>query len=152
MSDALYRGTRLRTFNVLEDSNREALAIEIDTSLTSSRLVRVFEQLRDERGLPRRLRTNNGPEFLYTGENCRERCEIGVNHPGKDPGKGGFPASRGAPENQGGEGSPVKESVKQLPFAQKMLLTDKGLKGSGPYSLCKWWLIQGHAVSCLSAF
>ena len=30
MSDALYGGTRFRTFNVLDDFNREALAIEVD--------------------------------------------------------------------------------------------------------------------------
>ena len=64
MSDALYHGTRFRTFNVLDDCTREALAIEIDTSLPSARLVRVFEQLKKERGLPDVLRTDNGPEFL----------------------------------------------------------------------------------------
>ena len=64
MSDALYNGVRFRTFNVLDDFNREALAIEIDTSLPSERLVRVFEQLKRERGLPDILRTDNGPEFL----------------------------------------------------------------------------------------
>lgn len=64
MSDSLYSGTRFRTFNVLDDFNREALAIEIDTSLPSTRLVRVFEQLKSERGLPDVLRTDNGPEFL----------------------------------------------------------------------------------------
>ena len=66
MSDALYRGSRFRTFNVLEDFNREILAIEIDTSLTSGRLVRVFEQLAEQRPLPAMLRTDNGPEFLGT--------------------------------------------------------------------------------------
>jgi putative transposase len=64
MSDTLYGGTRFRTFNVLDDFNREALAIEIDTSLTSERLIRVFDQLETERGLPNMLRTDNGPEFL----------------------------------------------------------------------------------------
>ena len=64
MSDALYNGVRFRTFNVLDDFNREALAIEIDTSLPSQRLVRVFEQLKAERGVPDVLRTDNGPEFL----------------------------------------------------------------------------------------
>jgi len=32
MSDALYEGKRIRTFNVIDDFNREILAIEIDTS------------------------------------------------------------------------------------------------------------------------
>jgi len=73
MSDALYNGPRFRTFNVLDDFNREALAIEIDTSLPSRRLVRVFEQLKAERGLPDVLRTDNGPEFL--GEAFVSWCE-----------------------------------------------------------------------------
>ena len=73
VSDALYAGTRFRTFNVLDDFNREILAIEIDTSLTSERLIRVFEQLKQERGLPDMLRTDNGPEFL--GQVFTEWCE-----------------------------------------------------------------------------
>ncbi len=32
MSDALYHGTRFRTFNILDDFNREVLAIEVDMS------------------------------------------------------------------------------------------------------------------------
>jgi putative transposase len=60
MSDALYCGRSFRTFNITDDFNREAVHIEIDTSLTSTRLVRVFEQLRAERGLPDVLRTDNG--------------------------------------------------------------------------------------------
>jgi putative transposase len=64
MSDALANGRRYRTFNVVDDFNREALHIEIDTSITSMRLVRVFKQLQAQHGLPRVLRTDNGPEFL----------------------------------------------------------------------------------------
>ena len=64
MSDALYEGTRFRTFNVIDDFNRESLAVEIDTPLTGRRRLRLFERLRLERGLPQRLRVDNGPEFL----------------------------------------------------------------------------------------
>ncbi len=64
MSDALYRGPRFRTFNVMDDHHREALAIEIDTSLRAQRVLRVFERLKVERGLPDVLRVDNGPEFL----------------------------------------------------------------------------------------
>jgi len=64
MSDSLYRGARFRVFNVIDDYNREALAMEVDTSLRSARLVRVFERLKETRGLPDVLRTDNGPEFL----------------------------------------------------------------------------------------
>jgi putative transposase len=64
MSDTLACGRRFRLFNVLDDFNREALHIEVDTSITSERLIRVFERLQDEHRLPQVLRTDNGPEFL----------------------------------------------------------------------------------------
>ena len=63
MSDALYAGNRFRAFTMIDDFNREAVAIEIDTSITAKRLIRVFE-LRVTRGLPDVLRVDNGPEFL----------------------------------------------------------------------------------------
>jgi|TARA_R100000049_G_C1954116_1_gene105223 putative transposase len=72
MIDGLYSGLRFRTFNVLDGFNREILAIEVDTSLPSRRLVRVFEQLKAERGLLDILRTDNGPEFL--GEAFADWC------------------------------------------------------------------------------
>ena len=59
VSDALACGRRFRTFNVVDDFNREALHIEVDTSITSQRLVRIFEQLKHNRGLPQVLRTDN---------------------------------------------------------------------------------------------
>lgn len=64
MADALACGRRLRLFNIVDDLNREVVYIEVDTSITLERLVRVFERLRQERGLPQVLRTDNGPEFL----------------------------------------------------------------------------------------
>ena len=64
MSDAPACGRRFRTFNVVDDFNREALHIEIDTSINSNRLVRIFEQLKRDHGLPQVMRSDNGPEFL----------------------------------------------------------------------------------------
>lgn len=64
VSDSLYSSKRFRTFNIIDDCNREVVHIEIDTSLTSRRLISVFEKLRLERGLPEVLRCDNGPEFL----------------------------------------------------------------------------------------
>jgi putative transposase len=62
--DALYQGPRFRTFNIIDDHNREALAIEIDTSLRADRIRRVLDRIEAERGLPDVLRVDNGPEFL----------------------------------------------------------------------------------------
>jgi len=63
MSDALWDGRRFRTFNVVDDYNREALAIEIDLSLPSLRVVRVLDRVAETRGLPQKIRFDNGPEF-----------------------------------------------------------------------------------------
>ena len=86
MSDGLYHGTRFRTFNVLDDCNREAIAIEVDTSLPSGRLIRVFERLRAERGLPTTLRVDNGPEFC-SGEFMAWAEEAGMRIQHIQPGK-----------------------------------------------------------------
>lgn len=64
MSDALYRGRRFRTLNVLDEGVREGLAIEVDTSLPAARVVRTLEQLAQWRGLPKSIRLDNGPEFI----------------------------------------------------------------------------------------
>jgi len=45
MSDSLYQGRRFRTLNILDEGVREALAIEIDTSLPAQRVVRALQQL-----------------------------------------------------------------------------------------------------------
>ena len=45
-------------------STAEALAIEIDTSLPSGRIVRVLDTVAAWRGYPRRLRSDNGPELI----------------------------------------------------------------------------------------
>ena len=61
--DALCDGRSFRTLNVLDAFTRQCLHIECDTSLSSERVVRVLEQLRVQRGKPKRLRIDNGPEF-----------------------------------------------------------------------------------------
>ena len=64
MSDALMCGRRFRTFNVVDDFNREALSIEIDLNLPAPRVIRVLERLVAWRGYPDKLRMDNGPEFI----------------------------------------------------------------------------------------
>jgi putative transposase len=53
-----------RLFNVLDEGNREALAIEVDVSLPSVRVVAVLAQRSTIYGRPRQLRCDNGPECL----------------------------------------------------------------------------------------
>lgn len=64
MGDTLYDRRCYRTLNVLDEGNREALAIEIGTSLPSRRVVAVLEELVALHGAPARIRCDNGPEFI----------------------------------------------------------------------------------------
>lgn len=64
MHDSLYCGRPFRTLNVIDEGTRECLAIEVDTSLPASRLIRVLDRLKVERGLPRQIRLDNGPELI----------------------------------------------------------------------------------------
>ena len=64
MSDALSSGRRFRTLNIVDDYTRECLAIDVDTSLGGGRVVRALEELKVRRGLPQRIRSDNGPEFV----------------------------------------------------------------------------------------
>lgn len=64
MTDSLVDGRRFRLFNVMDDFNRESLAIEVDTSLPSLRVIRVLEKLIAQRGKPCNIRCDNGPEFI----------------------------------------------------------------------------------------
>jgi len=64
MRDTLYDGRVFRTLNVLDQGNRECLAIEVSFSLPSRRVIALLEQLIALHGAPPALRMDNGPEFL----------------------------------------------------------------------------------------
>ena len=92
MSDRLTNGRQFRTLNLIDEFNREALAIEIDTSMPSARVIRVLEQVRAWRPLPRSIRVDNGPEFI--AEALADWClqhQVALNFipPGK-PQKNGY--------------------------------------------------------------
>jgi len=64
MSDSLVDGRSLRTFNVLDDHNREGLSIEIGFSLPTARVIRTLDQVIEWRGKPDAIRCDNGPEYI----------------------------------------------------------------------------------------
>src|SRR5690554_2165832 len=64
MSDSLASGRSIRTFNVIDDFNRECLAIDVDLSLPSARVIRSLEQDIEWRGKPKAIRCDNGPEYI----------------------------------------------------------------------------------------
>jgi putative transposase len=86
MSDSLVNGRTFRTLNVIDDFNREALWIEIDTSLPAERVVQVLERLLLERTAPQHIRMDNGPELIAQRlENWAKEKHIDLMHiqPGK---------------------------------------------------------------------
>ena len=64
MHDSLADSRSFRTFNVLDDYNREGLGIEVDFSLPSERVTRALDQIIEWRGKPVSIRCDNGPEYI----------------------------------------------------------------------------------------
>lgn len=64
MHDQLSDKRNYRLFNVIDDHNREGLAIEIDFSLSAQRVTRSLDQIIEWRGKPNRIRCDNGPEYI----------------------------------------------------------------------------------------
>lgn len=64
MHDQLEDGRSYRLFNVIDDFNREGLAIEVDFSLPTARVIRALDQIIEWRGKPKQLRCDNGPEYI----------------------------------------------------------------------------------------
>ncbi|WKB50821.1 IS3 family transposase [Eleftheria terrae] len=63
MHDVLYDGRRFRTLNVIDEANREALAIEVSQSIPSTLLIRTLDRLIEWYGPPKSIRMDNGPEM-----------------------------------------------------------------------------------------
>ena len=92
MSDALSDGRSFRTFNVIDDFNREALHIEVDVSLTAERVTRVLDQVVCVRGRPERIRVDHGPEFtsaLFAAWCAANGVALEFTQPGK-PSQNGY--------------------------------------------------------------
>jgi putative transposase len=64
MCDSLVDGRRFRLLNIIDDYNRESLAIEVDTSLPALRVIRTLHRLIEMRTKPKVIRVDNGPEFI----------------------------------------------------------------------------------------
>jgi putative transposase len=64
VEDRLENGRKIRTLNVIDDYNREALAMEVSFSFPAERVIQVLTQCIEWRGKPLRIRSDNGTEFI----------------------------------------------------------------------------------------
>lgn len=73
MMDSCGNGRKIRTLNIIDLYARECLKIEVGSSLPSSKVISILENLALERGLPERIIVDNGPE--YTSKILRKWSE-----------------------------------------------------------------------------
>jgi putative transposase len=86
MHDALSNGRKFRTLNVIDDYNREVLAIGAHLSIGAKLVTDVLSDVIRERGKPQIIRVDNGPEFISStlGDWCCQRdIKLQFIQPGK---------------------------------------------------------------------
>jgi putative transposase len=57
-------GQRLKLLTVVDEHTREALAVRAGRSITAAAVIEVLGELIEERGAPKHIRSDNGPEFI----------------------------------------------------------------------------------------
>jgi putative transposase len=61
--DAIAVGRAIRVLSVVDAYTRECLALEVDTSFASRRVTHALDEIIQQRGEPRSIRCDNGPEL-----------------------------------------------------------------------------------------
>jgi putative transposase len=86
VSDSLADGRSFRALAIVDHYTRECPVIEVDLSLPGARVIRVLEQVAEDRGLPDAIRVDHGPEFVCDAVRrwCeRKKVELAYIEPGK---------------------------------------------------------------------
>lgn len=63
MSDALADGRRIRTLNIIDHFNRKCIGIKVAINIPARVVIQYLEQRIEIYGKPKKIRTDNGPEF-----------------------------------------------------------------------------------------
>jgi putative transposase len=95
IQDACEDGRKLKMLTVLDEFTRECISIEVGRSIRARDVLRVLDGLFAQRGRPRFLRSDNGPEFIaqaLTDWLADSRAETIHIEPGK-PWQNGFEES-----------------------------------------------------------
>jgi putative transposase len=64
VSDSLFDGRRFRALTVVDNYSRECLAILVDQGIKGEQVAGILNRLKFLRGVPKRMRVDNGPEFI----------------------------------------------------------------------------------------
>ncbi|MFC3128099.1 IS3 family transposase [Coralloluteibacterium stylophorae] len=64
VADAPFDGGRFRALTVIDNFTKESLAIEANGQINGADVVEVMERLKCQRGVPKRIQTDNGSEFI----------------------------------------------------------------------------------------
>lgn len=84
--DACANGQQLKCLTVIDEYTRECLAIDVAGSIRSRRVIEVLSRLITTHGMPRTLRSDNGPEFVSKAI-LEWIVAAGINTALNDPGK-----------------------------------------------------------------
>lgn len=84
--DACANGQQLKCLTIVDEYTRECLAIDVAGSIRSGRVIDVLSRLMSERGMPKVLRSDNGPEFVSEAI-LRWALRCGLDSALIDPGK-----------------------------------------------------------------
>jgi putative transposase len=63
MIDSLENGRMIKSLNIIDHFNLECKGIHIHHSIPATKLIKILEQVIESYGKPKRIRTDNGPEF-----------------------------------------------------------------------------------------
>ena len=84
--DELTNGRRVKTLTIVDDCSKESIRLVADTSIPAACVARTLDVIKAERGLPKTIRTDNGPEFAgRTLQDWAARNGVELRHiqPGK---------------------------------------------------------------------
>lgn len=86
MHDTLMNGRKVRVLNIIDDFNRQALAVQAEYSHSGHSVTNALDQIIETHGKPTEIRCDNGPEFLsgkFTEYCAKANITIKYIQPGK---------------------------------------------------------------------
>jgi putative transposase len=86
VSDQLFDSHRIRVLVIVENHTRECLALEANVKIRGIDVVTMLERITQEQGFPKRIKVDNGPEFISKDLDrwaYWNKVELDLSRPGK---------------------------------------------------------------------